>query len=289
MQKQQQNMNMSMNKNAQLVPKRAIGGLVKSQTLYLHSGLSNGHSLQANVNGLIRCKTDEIMRVSLASLNAFNSFMQINDNNNIIYKYGGAHEVPHVGFRYTPPSDIATKATPYILPKGNYQMTELAKLVGDVAGLSVSYGVNTNKMTITSGGPVALYFHGTLAVIMGFSSNYQPAASTHYSDDACMPHAQNDIICNLDGVSPHEGSPPIDNMNLSDACDVGQVIAIIPVGAVFQRSIWYNSSAEFNSFFIAEKSVNTLNIRLTDIVGRPLTWMNNSTTVSLLFETFQIE
>lgn len=268
-----------------------VGGLVKSQTLYLHSTRSNGYNFQANVNGLVSCKGDEIMRVIIASFNGFNSFQQINEANDTLYSFTSSLASPPIGFSFYPHEGLPTASgTAFKIPHGNYQMTQLAKLISDLTGFTVSYGVNTNKMSIITGGSVALYFVGTLATIMGFSDNYQRAASSHVSDDACMPHAENEIVVNLDGLSPHENAAPVDNFsNDTDAIDLGHVIAVIPVGEVFQRTVWFNNAGEFNSFFFSEKSVNTLRLRLTDMVGRPLTWLNNSTSISLLFQTYQFE
>lgn len=273
-------------------PKRVVGPLVKSQSLYLHSSSSNGYNFQANVNGLVSCKPDEIMRVSIGSLNVYNGYKQINDTNDTFYMYNAGVPIPDLppGFSLYPPRNPPSLDYAIKIPHGNYQMRDLAALITQVTGANVTYNINTNKMTLSGSTPFAFYMTGTLATIMGFSVNYQPQAETHVSDINCMPHAENEIVVNIDGLSPHENAAPVDNFsNPVDKIDVGHVIAVIPVGDVFQRTVWFNNAGEFNSFFFSEKSVNTLRVRLTDMEGRPLTWVNNTTSISLLFQTYQIE
>jgi len=255
-----------------------VGPLVKSQSLYLHSNRGNGYSFQANVNGLISCKQDEIMRVSIASLNAYNSFQQINETNDTIY------------YTIHPPTGTPQPVTVKI-PHGNYPLSELASLISIPGQIGVSYNMNTNKMRLESfTDEFSFVMMAPLASILGFTAGIVSRALVHVSDVACQPHSSNEIVVNVDGLSPHENAAPVDNFsNPVDKIDVGHVIAVIPVGEVYQRTVWYNNASEFNSFFFSEKSVNTLRVRLTDMQGRLLTWMNNTTSISLLFQTYQIE
>lgn len=255
-----------------------VGPLVKTQTLFLTSGVSSGYNFQANVNGLVSCKSDEILRVSIASLNVFNSFQQINDTNDTIY--------------YTHyPTDGGSSTHIVQVPHGNYPLDELARQLSVPDKVAVTYDAFTNKMRLEAvGGQVAFFVKPGLVPLLGFSAGIFARAQVHVSDLVCVPHSVNEIVVNLDGLTPHENAAPVDNFsNETDTIDVGHVIAVVPVGEVYRRTVWYNNSPEFNSFFVAEKSVNTLRVRLTDWDGQPLTWVNSATSLTLLFETYQIE
>lgn len=265
-----------------------IGPLVKTQNLYLNSGnTSTGldnqthYDFSCQLNGLIKCANDEIMRVALVSANVFNSHNQINaTNNTIVLRVGGGDPI------------IVRLST------GNYPYLRLAShlqaMVGSVVpGTRVTYRDVPNAFTFYWGTneapvPVEMTLSNGLNVILGFRNNVVPAASIHESDRAAQPHTLTDIVLNIYGVSPILSAPNIDNYSGElDDPDVGHVLAVFAPPEPLRRVEFAPNVPETFGIYVAEKSINTLRIRLTDYNGQPLTWINNQVGVCLQFTTFK--
>ena len=264
-----------------------IGPLVKTQSLFLNSGntSTNDHhthyDFSCQLNGLIKCANDEIMRVALVSANLFNSYRQINADNKTITLVinGGA------------PVEVS-------MIEGNYKMDEelphwvQAALAVKVPGTTAAYNRYKNEFTITWGGTaiVEMRMRGGLNVILGFREETLPAARLHVSDREAQPHTLTDIVLNVYGVSPILSSHNIDNYSSPmDDCDVGHVLAVFAPPGPRERAEFVASMPESYAMYISEKSVNTLRVRLTNPNGEPLTWVNNQVGLCLQFSTYKRE
>jgi len=270
--------------------KGTIGSLVKTQNLYLNSGnTSTGldshthYDFSCQLNGLIRCSNDEVIRVALVSANVFNSYLQINETNNTI--------------------ELIVDSAPAVtvtLPPGNYPYTVLALALEAilhpvVPDTHVVYNDISNKFTIYWAGyggttMVEATLHGGLNVILGFRNNVLPAAMMHISDRAAQPHTLTDIVLNIYGVSPIENAPNIDNYSsMVDDPDVGHVLAVFAPPEPMRRVEFVSNVPDTYGIYVSEKSINNVRIRLTDFNGQPLTWINNQVGVCLQFATFKRE
>lgn len=265
-----------------------IGPLVKTQNLYLNSGnTSTGldnhthYDFSCQLNGLIKCANDEVMRVSLISANVFNSHNQINQTNNTIE------------LRVDGGDPIIIRLTP-----GNYPYYRLASHIqamvsSVVQGTRVSYREVSNTFAFywgTNEAParVEMTLSNGLNVILGFRKSVMPTATIHESDRAAQPHTLTDIVLNIYGVSPILSAPNIDNYSsLVDDPDVGHVLAVFAPPEPLRRVEFTPNVPETFGIYVAEKSINTLRIRLTDYNGQPLTWINNQVGVCLQFTTFK--
>lgn len=266
--------------------RNVIGPRVKTQSLYLLSGTTgNKHwDFQTNVNSLMRCRADEVMRVSLSSVNIFNSYKQINPENNVISLFS-------LGIG----GDVQGSVTVPI-PVGTYTLTDLAALIQTalrsvIDTTRVTYDAATNGFTI-SFEPftynVDVKFTGTMNLILGFSDQTLSGGRVYRSDRVSLPHGVAEIVVELFGLTAIEGAAPVSNYeSVSDDVDFGHVLAVVPAGPVWERTIFNNNSPEFNSFFFSEHSVNTLRILLADRQGHPHTWIAHPVGISLLFETFK--
>ena len=271
-------------------PKRGtIGPLVKTQSLFLNSGntSTNDHhthyDFSTQLNGLIKCANDEVMRVALVSANLFNSYRQINaDNNTITLRLS------------------ETEYVDVVLPEGNYTFTRLAislqvALSYAVTGTTVYYNSVSNSFRINWGTsenpvPVEVQLRGGLNVILGFRESLLIFDTKHISNREAQPHTLTDIVLHVFGVSPILSSHNIDNYSSPmDDCDVGHVLAVFPPPGPRERAEFVASMPESHAMYISEKSVNTLRVRLTNPNGEPLTWVNNQVGLCLQFSTYKRE
>jgi hypothetical protein len=265
--------------------RHVIGPLVKTQTLFLNSGNTqlgtDNHThfdFNTQLNGLIKCSSDEVMRVALVSCNVFNSYRQINETNKTIT------------LRFADGVSINVE-----ISEGNYPYIRLAahlqnQLSAIVEGTTCYYDPIKNAFAIRWGGAalVQMEMRGGLHVVLGFRAAVLPPALRHDSDRAAQPHTLTDIALNVYGVSAIMQSHPIDNYSSPfDDCDVGHVLAVFSPPGPLERKEFVAQLPESHAMYIAEKSVNTLRIRLTDSNGQPLTWVNNQVGVVLQFSTYK--
>jgi hypothetical protein len=259
--------------------------LIKTQYIFLNSeNRKTGTPYDFTIdfpNRYIECEDDEILCVTLMNFNVYCSWYNVNDTNK--------------SFTITRVSNNTT--TNITLPTGNYPFKLLYQTVNALAGSNIcSFNKIKNKFRFTFDEPHTITFNDTSYELLGFTAGSSPSMTTQIgvgqaarwqieSDDFLNPFNELDNLCvHLSGVQPYR-SYNLDNMIGTDVV-VSNLLCPIPLTtAPYDMLNWVNVGNQYQ-MYIYDKSIQSLNFKLTDFKNEPLTYLPNFN-MTLKVETFQ--
>lgn len=234
---------------------------VSDQYLYISSKnrhYGDPHDFDIVIDtGLITCKDDEQIRLSLVKLSMPLTIYQINTlNNDIVFT-----------------NKITNQVTNVVIPVGNWNVYDLALYVKNAYSgiVSLTFNKSTNHYIFTFSQSHQITFTDNSNVVFGFTSTMSPIGTTVESDKPCQPNSINDMILSIYGVSPV--SHNLDNLATKEmrlSRTIGMMsIEDIPFGVLRYENI----SGEF-SVAVSERDIKKLRFVMTDINGNTLSYCN---------------
>lgn len=234
---------------------------ITDQYLYIssknrHSG--NPYDFDIVVDtGLITCKDDEQIRLSLVKLSMPLTLNQVNTNNNII----------------TFTNKITNQVTTVTIPVGNWNVYDLGAYVKSAYNpvLTSTFNKSTNHFIFTFSQSHQISFTNTSNVLFGFTSMTTSIGTTIESDAPAQPNSINDMILSVYGVSPV--SHNLDNLG-SKQMRLSRTIGMMSIEDIpFGVLRYENINGEF-TMAISERDIKKLRFVMTDINGSPLSYCN---------------
>lgn len=234
---------------------------VSDQYLYIssknrHSGDPFDFDLVIDT-GLISCKDDQQIRISLVKLSMHLTINQLNSNNNSI----------------TFTNKITNQVTNVTVPQGNFNVYDLALYVKSAysAISAVTFNKSTNHFTFTFSQSHQITFTNASNVLFGFTSSTSTIGTTIESDAPAQPNSINDMILGVYGVSPI--SHNLDNL-ASKQMRLSRTIGMMSIEDIpFGVLRYENINGEF-AVAISERDIKKLRFVMTDINGNPLSYCN---------------
>jgi hypothetical protein len=234
---------------------------IRDQYLYVssknrHSG--NPYDFDIIIDpGLVSCKEDEQLRISLVKLSMPLTITQINTSNNDVI--------------FTDKStNISTTIT---IPVGNYNVYDLASYVKSAySGVTnMTFSKSTNHYIFTFVNPHQISFSDNCNLVFGFSSNNTSIGTTIESTVACQPNTINDIVLSVYGVSPiSHNLDCLATKNMKMSHIIGMMsIQDIPFGVLQYDNI----NGEF-SLSIGERDIKKLRFVMTNTDNQVLDFCN---------------
>jgi hypothetical protein len=247
--------------------------LVKTQYIFLNSeNRKTGTPYDFDIdfpNQYITCEDDELLCITLMNFNVYCSCYNVNDTNK--------------SFTITRMSDNAV--TNVTLPVGSYPYKLLYQTINLLAGSDVcSFNKIKNKFRFTFTESHTISFNDKSFELLGFSNNTH-AGTVIESDEVLNPFNQLDNLCvHLSGVQPYRAYN-LDIMVSSDVV-VSDLICAIPfTTSPYDMLNWVNVGNQYQ-MYIHDKSIQSLNFKITDFKNEPLTYLPNFT-MTLKVETYQ--
>ena len=234
---------------------------VSDQYLYISSKnrhYGDPHDFDIVIDtGLITCKDDEQIRLSLVKLSMPLTINQINTlNNDIVFT-----------------NKITNQVTSVVIPVGNWNVYDLALYVKNAySGIaSLTFNKSTNHYTFTFSQSHQISFTDNSNVVFGFTSGLSTIATTIESDAPSQPNSINDMLLSVYGVSPV--SHNLDNLG-SKQMRLSRIIGMMSIEDIpFGVLRYENISGEF-SVAVSERDIKKLRFVMTDINGNVLSYCN---------------
>ena len=258
--------------------------LVKSQTIFLDSRKRRGSDTAycytvTFTADAANCLEDEVFRLTLKGLTAQVSWGYITalSNTFVVYENGTPRTIT--------------------ISSGNYSFKGLAQAITsafftfdgstvDYARFRCTWSSITNRLTFASaaGGALVLLFPSlTAAQTYGFKS---ASPGVLVSQSVLNPMAYNSLCIAVAGIRPRS-TYNVANVS-SELVGRTNLMAVIPVdSSVPPYSIlqWANPGDAF-SLYITERSLDTLQIQITDMSGNPFTSMPDHA-LTMQLDTFR--
>ena len=234
---------------------------ITDQYLYIssknrHSGDTYDFDIVIDT-GLITCKEDEQIRLSLVKLSMPLTLNQVNTNNNII----------------TFTNKISNQVTNVTIPVGNYNVYDLGAYVKSAyAGIiSATFNKSTNHFIFTFSQSHQISFTNSSNVLFGFTAMTSTIGTTIESNAPSQPNSINDMILSVYGVSPVTHN--LDNLG-SKQMRLSRTIGMMSIEDIpFGVLRYENINGEF-TMAVSERDVKKLRFLMTDINGNPLSYCN---------------
>lgn len=234
---------------------------VRDQYLYINSKnkqSGNAYDFEISIDpGLVSCKEDEQLRISLVKLSMPLTITQVNSlNNRIIF------------------TDKTTNITTTItIPAGNYNVYDLALYVKSAySGItSLTFQKSTNHYIFTFTNSHQITFSDSSNIVFGFLASTTSIGTTIESNTASQPNTINDIILSVYGVSPvSHNLDCLATPNMKMSHIIGMMsIEDIPFGVLQYDNI----NGEF-SITIGERDIKKLRFVMTNIDNKVLDFCN---------------
>ena len=234
---------------------------VSDQYLYIssknrHSGDPYDFDIVVDT-GLITCKDDEQIRLSLVKLSMSLTLNQVNTLNNTI----------------TFTNKITNQVTNVTIPVGNYNVYDLGVYVKSAYSgiVSLTFNKSTNHYIFTFSQSHQITFTNTSNVLFGFTSATSTIGITIESNAPAQPNSINDMILSVYGVSPVTHN--LDNLG-SKQMRLSRTIGMMSIEDIpFGVLRYENINGEF-TMAVSERDVKKLRFLMTDINGNPLSYCN---------------
>lgn len=234
---------------------------VSDQYLYIsskhrHSGDPYDFDLVIDT-GLITCKEDEQIRLSLVKLSMPLTINQVNTlNNEIVFT-----------------NKITNQTTNVVIPTGNWNVYDLALYVKNAYNgiTSLTFNKSTNHYIFTFSQSHQIAFTDNANVVFGFSSSVSSISTILESDAPSQPNSINDIILSVYGVSPI--SHNLDNLTSKDI-KISRTIGMMSIEDIpFGVLRYENTGGEF-AVGVSERDIKKLRFVMTDTNGNTLSYCN---------------
>lgn len=238
---------------------------MRSQTLFISSAAcSEGTAHEYTVNiaaDMVVARDDEVIKITLQQFSYYNAVQNCNATNNLLKL-----------------TNLATGASKLLtVPPGSYPLRDLAKtitaLYGDPAQVYVSYQRAANALLFTCQQPHRLEFVNQSYSLLGFRAGETPQGTTFQSSQAIDPIPLKSILVHLQGVTAHEGTFNLCNVqqSLMNKCDI---LMAIPVGqSPPYTQVLYSNTGSLFGYYVGARVLSKFRIRLTDFENRPLPQM----------------
>lgn len=224
----------------------------------------------------LKCKQEQMFKVSVQSFDLYHTWTYINSSNNIIVLF----------------NILTSQTTTINVPYGNYTGKALAyQLTQLYANWVVEWNAAQNKYLFTFTTPHILFNDlettpGQACVPLGFNreSYFTDASFQVTSVKVLRPTLSERINVHIDNLAPY------DKANLTNADGIAKssnsILSIVNNFSPFDI-IKYESNTDLYGFVCAEKSIEKLVISLRDIDGSLLTFIDTDFNLVLRFDTYE--